>query len=144
VLEDLAEPHELQPPDYVDGGNVLPRGDDANRGRSRGYAGNAGNANSSKGRGQRTNNFSGNSNAVPGSNFNGRNQNRRDERAPGIDRNSGTAQPDPMKTSFGYIGADTFTRQRQGQTQRTKGGGNAGNGGNRNGNRNGGNRGGNR
>jgi len=24
-------------------------------------------------------------------------------------------QPDPMKTSFGYIGADTFTRQRQGQ-----------------------------
>ena len=24
-------------------------------------------------------------------------------------------QPDPMKTSFGYIGADSFTRQRQGQ-----------------------------
>ena len=28
---------------------------------------------------------------------------------------SGGGQPDPMKTSFGYIGADTFTRQRQGQ-----------------------------
>jgi 23S rRNA pseudouridine2605 synthase len=26
---------------------------------------------------------------------------------------SGSGQPDPMKTSFGYIGADTFTRQRQ-------------------------------
>ena len=27
----------------------------------------------------------------------------------------GGAQPDPMKTSLGYIGADSFTRQRQGQ-----------------------------
>lgn len=27
----------------------------------------------------------------------------------------GSGQPDPMKTSFGYIGADTFTRQREGQ-----------------------------
>ena len=26
----------------------------------------------------------------------------------------GAGQPDPMKTSFGYIGADSFTRQRQG------------------------------
>ena len=32
------------------------------------------------------------------------------------------AQPDPMKTSFGYIGADTFTRQRQEQGQRRPGG----------------------
>lgn len=31
-------------------------------------------------------------------------------------------QPDPMKTSFGYIGADTFTRQRQEQGQRRTGG----------------------
>ena len=32
------------------------------------------------------------------------------------DRSSGgDAQPDPMKTAFGYIGADSFTRQRQGQ-----------------------------
>lgn len=41
----------------------------------------------------------------------GRRQDRgndRDERAPG------GAQPDPMKTAFGYIGADSFTRQRQG------------------------------
>ncbi|MFM9881282.1 MAG: pseudouridine synthase [Burkholderiaceae bacterium] len=39
-------------------------------------------------------------------------------------------QPDPMKTAFGYIGADSFTRQRQGQGQggRTgRSGGGAGN-----------------
>ena len=139
ALENIAEPHELQPPDYVHDGNALPRGNNANPGRSRGYSGNG------NGRGQRTNNFGGNSNPVPGSNFNGRNQNRRDERGTGVDRNSGTAQPDPMKTSFGYIGADTFTRQRQGQAQRPRGGGgNAGSGGSRNTSRNGGNRGGNR
>jgi 23S rRNA pseudouridine2605 synthase len=44
----------------------------------------------------------------------------------------GGGQPDPMKTSFGYIGADSFTRQRQGQGQggpRRGGGGNGGGGG---------------
>jgi 23S rRNA pseudouridine2605 synthase len=145
ALEDQTEPHELQPPDHVHGGSVLPRGNNANSGRSRAYAGNAGNASGNGyGRGQRANNFGANSNAGAGTNFSGKNQ-RRDERAPGVDRNSGSAQPDPMKTSFGYIGADTFTRQRQGQAQRPRGGGgNAGNGGNRNTNRNGGNRGGNR
>ena len=38
------------------------------------------------------------------------------------DRPSGAAQPDPMKTAFGYIGADSFTRQRQEQGQRRGGG----------------------
>lgn len=40
-------------------------------------------------------------------------------------------QPDPMKTSFGYIGADTFTRQRQAQGQpgQRRGGGSMGGGG---------------
>jgi 23S rRNA pseudouridine2605 synthase len=33
----------------------------------------------------------------------------------GGDPQGGSAQPDPMKTSLGYIGADSFTRQRQGQ-----------------------------
>jgi 23S rRNA pseudouridine2605 synthase len=33
------------------------------------------------------------------------------------ERSGADAQPDPMKTSFGYIGADSFTRQRQGQGQ---------------------------
>lgn len=30
---------------------------------------------------------------------------------------AGDSQPDPMKTAFGYIGADSFTRQRQGPGQ---------------------------
>jgi 23S rRNA pseudouridine2605 synthase len=82
-------------------------------------------------------------------------QKRRDDRGPRSDKSTGGAQPDPMKTSFGYIGADTFTRQRQDQGQRRGGGG--GSGGNTGGfggtssgprrsggNRGGGNRGGNR
>jgi len=59
-------------------------------------------------------------------------QQRRKERGDRGDR-SGSAQPDPMKTSFGYIGADSFTRQRQGQGpgqgQRRRGGGGGGGGG---------------
>jgi len=35
-------------------------------------------------------------------------------------RSTGNAQPDPMKTSVGYIGADSFLRQRQ---QQRSGGG---------------------
>ncbi len=54
----------------------------------------------------------------------------RKERA---DRPGGDAQPDPMKTSFGYIGADSFTRQRQ--AQRRGGGGGATGGGQRRGGR---------
>lgn len=50
-------------------------------------------------------------------------QKRRDDRAPRGDRPAGASQPDPMKTSFGYIGAETFTRQRQDQGQRRGGGG---------------------
>ncbi len=42
------------------------------------------------------------------------------------DRGGNAAQPDPMKTAFGYIGADSFTRQRQDQGQRRGGGGPAG------------------
>ena len=43
----------------------------------------------------------------------------------------GGGQPDPMKTAFGYIGADSFTRQRK----EGGGGGGAGGGGNRRGGR---------
>jgi 23S rRNA pseudouridine2605 synthase len=43
-----------------------------------------------------------------GTNFGRRNQ------ASQAERPSGSAQPDPMKTAFGYIGANNFTRQRQG------------------------------
>ena len=53
--------------------------------------------------------------------------NRKNRAAPG-DRQSGAAQPDPMKTAFGYIGADSFTRQRQDQGQRRGGGSTGGQG----------------
>ena len=56
----------------------------------------------------------------------GQGQQRRRNRGEGEDRQSGAgAQPDPMKTAFGYIGADSFTRQRQapGGGQRRGGGG---------------------
>ena len=39
------------------------------------------------------------------------------------DRQGAGAQPDPLKTTFGYIGADSLTRQRQDQGQRRGGGG---------------------
>jgi 23S rRNA pseudouridine2605 synthase len=47
---------------------------------------------------------------------NGTNFGRRNQASPAnpADRPSGSAQPDPMKTAFGYIGANNFTRQRQG------------------------------
>lgn len=56
---------------------------------------------------------------------------RRDDRGERKANGTGSAQPDPMKTSFGYIGADTFTRQRQDQGQRRggPGGGSGGAGG---------------
>lgn len=37
------------------------------------------------------------------------------------ERREGASQPDPMKTAFGYIGADSFTRQRQDPGQRPRG-----------------------
>jgi 23S rRNA pseudouridine2605 synthase len=66
-----------------------------------------------------------------GGNAGGQGQQRRKDRGDRGDRaeRQGGAQPDPMKTSFGYIGADSFTRQRQGQGQgqgRRRGGGGGG------------------
>ncbi len=50
----------------------------------------------------------------------GRNKSQgRKERSPG---QGGEGQPDPMKTAFGYIGADSFTRQRQEQRRTGSGG----------------------
>jgi 23S rRNA pseudouridine2605 synthase len=50
----------------------------------------------------------------------GRFDNSRSEKSG--DRRSAASQPDPMKTAFGYIGADSFTRQRQETGQKTRGG----------------------
>ena len=131
------------------------RGDSAARGNRRSAA----NPGSGGGRGRNQG-----SNAGPATRFGPpgaggpQGQKRRDDRGPRSDKSAAGAQPDPMKTSFGYIGADTFTRQRQDQGQRRGGNGNAGgfgsgggssggprrNGGNTGGNRGGGSRGGNR
>lgn len=60
----------------------------------------------------------------------------RKERTDRGDRQGGDSQPDPMKTAFGYIGADSFTRQRQGQGQgQRRGGGGSTGGGQRRGGR---------
>jgi 23S rRNA pseudouridine2605 synthase len=52
---------------------------------------------------------------------NGAGRSGRPARAP--DRPAANAQPDPMKTSLGYIGADSFNRQRQDRGQRPGGAG---------------------
>ena len=130
------------------------RGDSAARGSRRGAANPGGGSGGARGRNP-------GSNAGPATRFGPpgaggpQGQRRRDDRGPRSDKSAAGAQPDPMKTSFGYIGADTFTRQRQDQGQRRGGNGNAGgfggssggprrNGGNTGGNRGGGSRGGNR
>ena len=128
------DPHEFQPPENL--GNPPPSG---NRRRSdkraqsnSGFAPNTaspppGNFGRSAG-----GNFRGNA-GVPG-------QKRRDDRGArnggsgNSGHSSGASQPDPMKTSFGYIGAETFTRQRQTQDQRRGGAGGTGGGGSTNGN----------
>jgi 23S rRNA pseudouridine2605 synthase len=135
----FVQPDDSQPPlnrtDSSPGGNRRGGGGAGERGRSQG--GNSG----------------------PGMRFGPPNaggpqgQRRRDDSGPRSDKSTGAAQPDPMKTSFGYIGAETFTRQRQDPGQRRGGGSNSGGGGgmsggprrnsgNAGGNRGGGNRGG--
>lgn len=137
------EPDDSQPP--------FPRNDSAPRSNRR---------RGGKGRGQGGNAGPGSRASPPPGNGGMQGQKRRDDRGDRGDKLPGGAQPDPMKTSFGYIGADTFTRQRQGQGQGQQrrggagmGGGNSaggqrrggGGGGNRGGgNRGSGNRGGNR
>jgi 23S rRNA pseudouridine2605 synthase len=82
------------------GGNRLSRGNRRNGGRS---GGPRGNGNATRGA------------IPPGVNAGGRNGGR--PGGPRQDRSgtgpAGSSQPDPMKTSLGYIGADSFTRQRQ-------------------------------
>ena len=133
------EPHEFQPPDQRMNTARAGNRRQSTAGRGPGGGGQVAGARNS----QPPGGFTGNT----GGGFAGRGQKRRDDRGDRHDKNTGSAQPDPMKTSFGYIGADTFTRQRQAQGQR---GANPGSGQRRTGSastggaRNGGNRGGNR
>ncbi|MDB5732846.1 MAG: pseudouridine synthase, partial [Variovorax sp.] len=67
----------------------------------------------------------------PGGNVQGRNQGQprrqdADNNRGAGDRAPGGSQPDPMKTSLGYIGADSFSRQRKEQRQAPRRGGPAG------------------
>ena len=121
------DPHEFQPP--MDRAGFLPGGNGVG---SRGGDGSAGRRGGSGGRGRSRG--PGGAPAArfgqPGSNVPGQQApRRRDDQGNKNDRGDrkvsggGTNQPDPMKTSFGYIGADTFTRQRQDQGQRRGGGG---------------------
>jgi 23S rRNA pseudouridine2605 synthase len=99
----------------VDGQRRVGAGQEAGgRGRNRGSRGN-GPRNS--GSGQR--NVANSSRVDAGQGYaQGAGQNRKNRSEPGDRQGSGAAQPDPMKTSLGYIGADSFTRQRQDQGQR--------------------------
>lgn len=140
---EAAEPYDLKPPPGHESG--AQRGQRGQRGRqgsagSRGPGGPgpSGPARGPRGSGQRQG-YQGNSGRGA---TGGQGQGRR-AGAPRAEP-SGGSQPDPMKTSFGYIGAETFTRQRQAQGQRRGGnpnGGGAGSGGfGGNGPRGGGNR----
>jgi 23S rRNA pseudouridine2605 synthase len=114
------------------GGGQGPR--NRRRGNRNSGRGNGGNSRDGQSRGQ----------GQPGqgnTNAGGQGQQRRKDRGDRGDRQVGSAQPDPMKTSFGYIGADSFTRQRQGQGQGQgprRGGGGGGGGGSGGGQRRGG------
>ena len=98
-------------------GQPGPRSAKRNDGRNDGGA---------RGRGPRGAAFRGAGNGAPGSapqNTSPPSQHNRRSRpnqtgsSDSADRNGNAAQPDPMKTAFGYIGADSFMRQRQGQGQ---------------------------
>ncbi|MDO9280051.1 MAG: pseudouridine synthase [Polaromonas sp.] len=112
--EDAPEPYDLQPPPQRQDG-----GRDTGRGRGPGPGGPRG--------GPRQGNSGGG-----GGNAGRQGQPRGGDRSARSDNPPGGSQPDPMKTSFGYIGAETFTRQRQaqgqaqGQGQRRGGGGGGG------------------
>ncbi len=71
----------------------------------------------------------GGGNAAAGGRNRNRNQLQHDDSGERADRKAAESQPDPMKTAFGYIGADSFTKQRQGQGQGQRRGPGRGNGG---------------
>jgi len=102
------EPDDLQPPMHRS--DSAPGGNRRRGGKGRSQGGNAG-AGPGPWSGQ------------PTGNGGSQGTRRRDDRGDRSGKSTVSAQPDPMKTSFGYIGADTFTRQRQDQGQRRGGGG---------------------
>ncbi len=116
------DPHEFQPP--MDGAGFSPGGNGVGNGGGGRRGGNGGGGRS-RGPGGATGRFAQPVGNVPGQPPPRRRDDRVDRNDRGDRKVSGASanQPDPMKTSFGYIGADTFTRQRQDQGQRRSGGG---------------------
>ncbi|MHB8948042.1 MAG: pseudouridine synthase [Rhodoferax sp.] len=117
----------------VDGGEDASRREGAEQGpgsRNR-RRGTRGNGPRSSGSGQR--NAPAGGSPRGGAGFASGSGQSRNKQGQGADRPAGASQPDPMKTAFGYIGADSFTRQRQDLGQR--GGGNGSGGGQRRGGR---------
>ena len=103
-------------------GGVQSRSADGGRGASAGARESRGGAprrNSGRGGAPRGN---GPRPSVPGGAQAGRRPGAVNDRAGGTG-GAGGGQPDPMKTSLGYIGADSFSRQRQERTSRAPGGG---------------------
>ena len=111
----------------IDAGVVPQRNELQRRPRRDGAASSPAPRNNTRGRGpQRQQPGDGRLQATPRGRGAGTSASRnQDERAPRSGLAAGGRQPDPMKTSFGYIGADTLTRQRQdkeqGQGQRRSG-----------------------
>jgi 23S rRNA pseudouridine2605 synthase len=101
-------------------GGVRPPGERNEQSQREGPGGNRG----PRGNRRRSGGPRGNTNTGPGRNAqgpNGAGRSARPERS--SDRPAGNSQPDPMKTSVGYIGADSFNRQRQERGQRPGGNG---------------------
>lgn len=129
ALMQAAGPQSSRPrgPDAGLPGGDAPRREDENQPpgpRSR-RRGGRGNGPRSAGNGQRNASSGGARDAGQGSSAGPGRKNRSESG----DRQGAGAQPDPMKTAFGYIGADSFTRQRQDQGQRRGGGAGGGAGG---------------
>ena len=128
----LAQHAETMPDADTDAGNaVIPQRNDLQRGPRRdGATSSPAPRNNTRGRGpQRQQPGDGRLQATPrGRSVGASAVLNQDKRAPRPGSVAGSRQPDPMKTSFGYIGADTLTRQRQDkeQGQRRSGGGGTG------------------
>ncbi|MCU4122349.1 pseudouridine synthase [Variovorax sp. N23] len=117
----------------AEGGGRNGRGNNKRRGGRNGNGGNAGGppmpnpGNGQAARGDRGR--GGNAGGPPQGRRNNKGQGQPGQgRAAGEDRAPGGAQPDPMKTSLGYIGADSFSRQRKEQRQGPRRGGPGGGG----------------
>lgn len=117
----------VRQPGEAQEGNVI-TGDRPSRNDSGRGGRNAG----ARGAGGRGGQGSGRANGMPANGrgaapMSGRGRPPNPQKQGGSNRNEGGSQPDPLKTALGYIGADSFTRQREAQGPRRPSGGPGGN-----------------